>query len=113
MVPVAVFTGWPPSRLVGRIVWRPLGRTAGEEGAQEPQPVDGDGVLGALEAAPDRRRRGDDLVVGGERLDADRAGVADVGEGVAHGDPVDVVVARCAAVVAAHLDVGEVVAGGA
>src|SRR5689334_13367014 len=77
----------------------------GKEIAQEGQAVDGDGVLGRGERAPDRSGRGDRLVLRGEGFDHDRAVVARVADRVAEADPVDVVGAGRTAIVRGGMDV--------
>src|SRR6476661_6425412 len=78
-----------------------------EQFAQERKAVNGDGVLGCCERAPDRGRRGDRLVLGGEGLDHDRTGVAGIDDRVAEADPVDVIGAWSATVVGRRVDVHE------
>ena len=83
------------------------------ECAEEGQPVAGEVVLRGCEWPPDGRRGGDRGVVGGEALDVQRAGVADLVQRRDQRRPVGLVAARRAAVAAADLQVREVLAGGA
>ena len=88
-----------------------LHRCAGLEGAQEREAVAGQVVGGGGQRPPDRRGHGDGGVVGGEALDVQRAGVADLVQGGEQRRPVGLVAAGGATVAAADLDVHEVLAG--
>ena len=70
------------------------------------QAVGGEAVLGLGERSPDGRGNRDGLVLGRERLDAQRTGVADVTQRVEDGGPVEVAVSRRPPVVGADLHMG-------
>ena len=80
---------------------------------KELQALGGDLLSSWLHLPPDSRCPGDHLHVGRKRLDNDIALVLDRLERSDDRLPVDVVIARCAAVAAAGVKVPEVFAGGA
>ncbi|HYN69594.1 MAG TPA: hypothetical protein VEX41_05235 [Candidatus Eisenbacteria bacterium] len=84
-----------PSRVAQSLHRRRRGvaRHAGEEPLQECDPVSGDRVLAPLDGPPDRGRPGDRLVLRGERLDADRPTVTDLGDRRGNRGPVEFAVA--------------------
>src|SRR5579871_3892554 len=78
---------------------------------QELQALHRNLVTGRFDAPPDGRGAGDDFHIRRERLDHHVLLVADGFERGGDGLPIDVIVARCAAVAAASMKMAECLAG--
>src|SRR5438105_5258431 len=78
---------------------------------QKLQAVDRNLVAGWLDAAPDRRGARDDFYIGGERFDDNVSFVADRLQRGRDRFPVNVIVARRAAIAAARVEMAEQVPG--
>src|SRR5262249_12428412 len=74
---------------------------------QKPYSFHSDFIAGGFDATPDRRRAGDDFDVGSKRFDHKIAFVTDVFQGFSNWFPINVVVARSAAVAAAGMEMAE------
>src|SRR5829696_2065369 len=83
---------------------------SGKRAVQERQPIFGQCVLRLGERAPDRGGAGDGLVIGGEGFDDHGAVVPDLVQSGGDAPPGDVVGPRSTPIVAAGVEMGELVA---